>query len=397
MRSVAVLTPTTPRVRPHGGRSIAYPVRVRSTIPALLLVLGCGPTVVPQGGTGEGSSSSASAVDSSSTTADSASDGFADSTSGELDDPSGPCPDPIPGVTMLWCGAVDVEEGPLATDGTWIYFDTEDESLWRVLLSGTDDQGLAGPLGDLHDLEVVDGRVYFTAFFAGTAGSVPVEGGPVQLLSDTLFKPSSLAIGSGYAFVTQYESGLSLMRYALDTGEAEELYPDLEEAGLAFLDGTSLFFATDVNSGNNPTPVWRGNIMGGPLQLVIDPSVVVEHIVKEGSTLWWTRYLPDDSGIMRTELEDPPITTTVLQASAHPLDLTLTPDRVYWREHVYNGVEPYHECIQSITREGTDLRLHLAADQVGPVLATPDGIVSTIRIGEAEDPTRRQAVIRLDP
>ena len=361
-------------------------------------VLGCGPTVVLPGESGGGSGSAATVDDTGASTAASGSDGLADSTSsGGLGDPSGPCPEPIPGVAMLWCGQLD-PEGPVASDGTWAYFDIADESLWRVPIVGGEAQGLAGGLGDLAALEVVDGQVYFVSFFAGLAGSVPVAGGPVRLLSESLFKPSSLAVGDGSVFVTQYGEGLSLVRYSIETGEAEELYPGLDYAGLVLVTGTGLWFATSTNDGNVPTPVWRGNTFGGPLQQVIAPSVVIEDLWTEWGELWWLRYLSDDSGVMLTELSDPPVDQTLHQADAHPRYLAVTDARIYWSEHTYNGDAPYEERIRSIARDGSDPQLHVVADQVGPVVATPAGsIVSTIVVTDPDLGVDRGAVIRLDP
>lgn len=72
--------------------------------------------------------------------------------------------------------------------------------------AGGDAENLAQGLGDVFDLELVDGLLYWTSFFDGMAGSIAANGGPLRILDESLWKPGSIAVGGGYAFVTQYAS-----------------------------------------------------------------------------------------------------------------------------------------------------------------------------------------------
>lgn len=377
---------------------VEMPVR-RAT--ALLLVMACGPTVVLDDGT-EGDSASSDAtstgphdpsittspgpVDSSSSNSTTTVDpGDTTAVDGSTGDPVEPCPPPIRGLTYLWCGDVSTRTRP-TTDGAWVYFGTTDGGLWRVPAAGGDAENLAQGLGDLYDLEIVDGLVYWTSFFDGLVGSIAANGGPLRILDESLWKPSSIAVGGGYAFVTQYGDDLPLMRYDLAVDLATPLYPDLDYAGHAFVVGDSLYFATGTNDGNNPTPLVRGSFDGAPLQPVMDADGIIEDLDREDQTLWWARYRVDDSAILRTGLDEPVVTTTVLAFPRHPLSLALTPDRIYWAElEILDGNLTAY--LRSMTRDGGDLLEHLASStSIAGVVATDAGVTFSIDA----------AVVRLD-
>lgn len=369
-------------------------------VPLVLVAAACGPTIVLERDSAGGGASSTGPHDPSATTS-SVSDtmvepggtttvepsdttAVADSTTGEPDDPSGPCPPPTPGLTYLWCG-VSSRARP-ATEGTHVYFGTHDGGLWRVPAAGGEAESLAEGLEDLFDLEVVGDRVYWTAFSDGTAGSVATNGGPLQLFADDLFKPGSVAVGGGYAFVTQYGDSLPVVRYDLASGLATPLYTDLDYAGHAFATDDALYFATETNDGTNPTPLWRGTFDGAPLQLVMDAAGTIEDIDREDQTLWWARYRYDDSELLRTVLDEPAVTTTLYAFPGHPLSLALTPDRIYWSEFDIRDDGTSQERLRSVTRDGADPLVHHSSYGISGVVATDAGVVFLL-----ED-----AVIRLD-
>ncbi len=360
----------------------------------VLSLAACGPTVVlDEDATGDATSSgptSTGSPDPSPTTSTGSIDGSSsvgpdDTTTStgestgestdETGEPSDECPPPIRGMTYLWCGGVS-DRTKATTDGTWVYIGTQDDELWRVLAAGGEAESLAQGPGDLLDLEIVGDVLYWTAFFDGMVGVLAARGGPLHIIDESLVKPSSIAVGGGYAFVTQYDDDLPVIRYDLATDRATALYPDLDYAGNAFVIDDALYFATSTNNGNDPTPLWRGSFDGAPLQPVIDAEGIFEDIDVEGQTLWWARYHADESAILHTVLDEPAITTDLITLSGHPLSLTLTPERVYWSQ-----LEIFDDGIQegrlrSMTREGADPIDHLtSSSKVGDVLATDAGVV----------------------
>lgn len=352
------------------------------------LAVACGPTVFVDDGTDDGGASSTGSGSASATTfsgsmgsttvapgdgSDGSTTAVADDT-GTTGDPSGPCPDPIRGLTYLWCGAVSHRAKP-GTDGAWVYFGTADGGLWRVPASGGQAEALATGLGDVFDIEIVDGQVHWTAFFDGVVGSVPADGGPLRILADDLWKPSSVALGGGFAFVTQYGDDLPVMRYELQSGLATPLYPDHDYGGHAFVLGDALYFATGTNNGNDATPLWRGTFDGAPLQLVMDAQGSFADIVQEDQTLWWARYRVDDSAMLWTVLDEPAVTTTIHALPAHPDSLALTPERAYWADVEMLDEGHYEERLRSVARDGSDPLVHHTDDAVRGVVTTDAGIV----------------------
>jgi len=354
----------------------------RRPVVVLLVAMACGPTILPErdtddGTAGSGTTSTGPQDPSATTTSGPPSDttSIDEGTTGS-DDPSAPCPPAVRGQRYLWCGAVSLRCLP-ATDGSWVYFGTEGGGIWRVNATALDIEGLAPAasvaegLGDVFDLEVVDGRVYWTAFFDGVVGSVDTSGGPLQILADDLFKPSSIAVGGGYAFVTQYGDDLPVMRYDLASGEGTALYPDHDHAGRAFVHEGALYFATGTNGAIFPNPLYRGSFDGAPLQWVMDAEGSFTAIVPEGSTLWWARYRPDDSAIHRTELVEPVATTTLYAFPEHPSSLVLHTDRIVWTDtDIRTG-----DRLRSVTRDGGDPLVHATGDAIRGVVNTHGGLV----------------------
>ena len=375
---------------------------IARSAPVMLLLAACGPMVVPDqegdgssagGSTGEGTSTGPqdpSATTSSGPLDDtSASDPddttAADESSESTGEPSDPCPSPVRGLTYLWCGPVSTRASA-ATDGSWVYFAAGDGDLMRVPAAGGDAEVLAASLGDLFDIAVADGVVYWTAFFDGAVGAVAASGGPLQILADDLFKPSSIAVGGGFAFVTQYEDDLAVMRYGLASGLATPLYPDQDYSGNAFVLGDALYFATGTNNGNDGSPLMRGSFDGAPLQEVIDAGGMFADIEPEDATLWWARYRVGNSAILRTVLEPPFDTTTIHSVDVQPLSLAITADRIYWTQ--MEITESSQEGrVSSVTREGDDLVVHFSSSAFADsVLATDAGVVFLLD----------SAVVRLD-
>lgn len=355
----------------------------------MLLLTACGPSVVQQeddggsatGSTGDGASTGPqdpSATTSSGPLDDTGTSGPETTAPGEsgesTGEPSDPCPSPIQGITYLWCGSV-LTRTSATTDGTWVYFGAEGGDLMRVPAAGGEAEVLAAGLGDLFDLEVVDGVVYWTTFSDGVVGAVDASGGPLQILADDLFKPSSVAVGGGFAFVTQYDDDLAVMRYELASGLATPLYPAQDYAGNAFVLGGALYFATGTNDGNDGSPLMRGSFDGAPLEEVIDAGGMFADIDTEDATLWWARYRVGNSAILRTVLEEPVATTTIYSFDTQPMSLATTADRVYWAQ--MEVTESSQEGrVSSVSREGEDPVVHFSSGgYVDGVVATEAGVV----------------------
>lgn len=118
----------------------------------------------------------------------------------------------------------------------------------------------------------------------------------------------------------------------------------------------------------------------------MDADGSIEDIDREDQTLWWARYRPDDSAILRTGLDEPVVTTTVLAFPRHPLSLALTPDRIYWAE-IESPDGNLTAYLRSMTRDGGDLLEHLASSKtIAGVVATDAGVTFVIDA----------AVVRLD-
>lgn len=365
--------------------------RIDRVATVMLLAAACGPEIIPDLDTESSETTSTGAHESSVTISPGSLDGTtaivpgdttaADESTTTPIDPSGPCPPPIRGLTYLWCGDVS-DRTEATTDGTWVYFGTLDGGLWRVPAAGGDAEDLAQGLGDLFDLEIVDGSVYWTAFFDGVVGSVAVDGGPLRIIAEELFKPSSVAVAGSYVFVTQYDDDLPVMRYDLDQRTATPLYLEQDYAGHAFVLGDALYFATGTNNGNTPTPLLRGSFDGAPLELVMDAEGSFADIQVEGQTLWWARYRADDSSILRTDLGARAVVTTTLHAlPEHPLRLALTPDRIYWAdfeiiEYDDDGTDHLVQArLGSMSREGSEPLVHFTNDsRVAHVMATDAGV-----------------------
>lgn len=333
----------------------------------------CGPSVGVPSGSGDGTSSGGELSETTAGEGISESSMVDESSTGSTVDPSGDCPAEVAGLTWLWCGDVSVD-APLAADDGFVYFATVDDGIWRVPLGGGDAEGLVGGTGDIFSLEVIDNTVYWANFQAGVVGYKPLPSGPSTVLADDLFKPSSVAAGGGYVFVTQYGDGLPLVRYHLDSGEVTDLYPGLDHAGLAHVEGDELLFAESINNGNIATPLLRGDFEGGELVTLMTGPYGLEDFEREGDIVWWLLYDPTGSSLMRS-IVSPELSVSVLfEVVDHPFSMALTPQRVYWSEWT-NPPGPSLYSVRSITREGTDPIVHEQASKLSSVVATNAGVV----------------------
>ena len=355
--------------------------------------MACGPELVgdgpPEDGSGSetgpmpttgGTSVGTTATTTGANPTTSSPDSTAGSSSGDPEIDCGPLE---PGLTYVWCGDVRTRS-PVAADDLFLYFARADDGLWRVPMEGGDAEMLVDGIGDIRTLRHVHGRLYWNAFSEGELREFELPDGPMVVYGG-LVSPSSFAVGEAIVVATQYGVNLPVVN-VLD-GSLTPLFSgpgtpfEFDYAGHAFFFHEGLlYFATNTDSGNNATPLYRGLTLGP--EYSADPVLDVTGIqdsVLDGSALWWARYSPEGSGIVDTSLDPLGRSTEMFALERQPIALVLTEERVYWRETSLD-----EQAVRSGLRRGGDLQDHivgsiglggLASTSSGVVFATYDALV----------------------
>lgn len=360
-------------------------------LPAVLVVCACsrGPIGVDPDGdsTGAGPTSSGAAEDDADTTAVSVADvttaldttgRFATTDTGSTtevaaSDSTGSgtpsCTPDVAGISVLTCGAVDLETR-IAADASFVYA-VVDGDIVRVPHEGGELEVLL-PDASPHVLVRHDAYLYWVQFLDGTLARLAVDAPEVEVFIEGMPQPNALAVDEGVAYVTTYFDPGAVMRVPTTGEPGSVLYGFLQHPDAIVRDGSTLFFADSNNDGNDSTPIWRGTVDGADLELVDDADGIVTTLLVHESRLVWGLYRVAGSEIRTVSIEPGSRVTTIATTAAQPIGLAVTADRIVWSEIADAGD---HVALRSVSHEGGPITDHLEdLVEVGHMVTIPSGV-----------------------